>query len=66
MNKAYAIARKGKANTYWNNTEGWVTSLESASISHDLNDTAGWTPFEGIWTPIQRARVTEPWSPINW
>ena len=66
MNKAFAIAHNGKANTYWNNTAGWVTSLESASISHDLNDTAGWTPFEGIWTPIQRARVTEQWSPINW
>jgi len=66
MKKAFAIAHKREANTYWNDTEGWVTSPESASISYDLNDTAGWTPFEGIWTPIQRARVTEKWSPINW
>ena len=66
MKKAFAIAHKGKANTYWNNIEGWVTSLESASISDDINDTAGWTPLEGQWATIGRARVTEQWSLLGW
>ena len=66
MKKAYAIAHMRQANTYWSDEEGWISSIEGANITDDIWDTAGWTPFEGIWTPIQRARVTDKWSPTDW
>tara|TARA_Y100000356_G_C11018258_1_gene161964 strand:+ start:289 stop:492 length:204 start_codon:yes stop_codon:yes gene_type:complete len=66
MKKAYAIAHMRQANTYWSDQEGWISSLEGANITDDIMDTAGWTPFEGQWTPIQRDRVTDKWFQIDW